>query len=137
MAVLVGVLLTSPGCLMIATAPIRIARREQAQAAFDRLADRTPEQIAAFLDERMAAKLSFTGDQAPRVSALNLEHARKLRAIAASDDGVRAKGRAMDRLNDAHEAALKAVLTAEQFATFLAMKEEMRDALKDAARTGH
>ncbi len=132
MALLAGVLLASPGCLMVATAPIRMARRAQAQAGFDRLADLTPDTIAGFLDDRMAAKLALTGDQQPRVSAINLEHARRLRSIAASDDGVRAKGRALGKQNDAHEAALKEVLTAEQFTAFLAMKDEMRAALQDA-----
>ncbi len=132
MVALTGVVLVDAGCLAVVTAPIRIARREKAEEAFDRIADLTPEQIAGFLDNRMAAQLALTDEQKPRVSELNLAHARKLRTIAASDDGVRARGRAVGKLNEAHEAALKEVLTADQFTKFLAMKEEMRDALKDA-----
>ena len=60
MAVLIGVLLAGPGCLMIATAPIRMARREKAEEAFDRIAALTPEQIAGFFDNRMAASLALT-----------------------------------------------------------------------------
>jgi hypothetical protein len=135
MAVLAGVMLATSGCLAVATAPIRMARREKAEAAFDKIADLTPEQIAGFLDNRMAAQLALTDEQRPRVGVINLAHARKLRAIAASDDGVRAKGRAMSKQNDAHEAALKEILAADQFTRFLAMREAMRDALKDAVQS--
>jgi len=134
-AALAGLMLTSSGCLMAATTPIRMERREKAEAAFTRLAKLTPEQIAGFLDTRMAAQLTLTNEQRPRISTLNLEHARQLHAIVASDDSVRAKGRAMKKQNEAQEAALKEVLTTEQFTLFLKMKEEMRDSLKDF-RTG-
>src|SRR4051812_30322144 len=88
--ILAAILLETTGCLAVATAPIRIARREKAEAAFDRLAEMTPEQIAGFLDRRMTAALALTDEQRPTVGVINLDHARKLRAIAASDDGVRA-----------------------------------------------
>lgn len=128
---LAGVMLTTPGCLMVATAPLRMERREKAEAAFARLAEVPPEKIAGFLDSRMDAQLTLTDEQRPRVSTLNLDHARHLHAIATSADSVRTKGRAMKKLNEAHEAALKELLTAEQFTRFSAMQEEMRDALKD------
>ena len=131
-AMLATLMLTSSGCLMAATAPIRMERREKAEAAFTRLAELTPDQIAGFLDTRMAAQLTLTNEQRPRISTLNLEHARRLHAIVTSDDSVRSKGRAMKKQNEAQEAALKEVLTAEQFTLFLKMKEEMRDSLKDA-----
>ncbi|HEX7630849.1 MAG TPA: hypothetical protein VF388_01845 [Lacunisphaera sp.] len=130
---MVAVLLLSSGCIAIATAPIRMAQREKAEQAFDRIADRTPEQIAAFLDQRLAEKLALTDEQKPKVAALDLDYARKLRATAASDDGVRAKGRAMKKENEAHEAALKEVLTPDQFSRFTAMQEELREALRNAA----
>ena len=130
-AALAGLMLTSSGCLMAATTPIRMERREKAEAAFARLAELKPEQIAGFLDNRMATQLTLTSEQRPRISALNLEHARRLRAIVSSDDSVRAKGRAMKKQNDVQEAVLKEVLTAAQFTHFLSMKEQMRDGLKD------
>lgn len=131
MITLVSALLGTPGCLAVATAPIRMERRERAEAAFDRIAERTPEQIAAFLDRRMGDALMLSDEQKPKVAAANLDHARKLRTIAASDDGVRAKGRAMKKENEAHEAALKAVLTPEQFTRFTAIQEELREALRN------
>ena len=131
---LAGVMLATSGCIAVATAPIRIARREKAEAAFDRMAELTPEQIAGFLNNRLAARLALTEEQQTRVARINLEHAGKLRAIAASDDGVRAKGRAINKLNDTHEAALKEVLSPDQFAKFVVLKEELRDFLKDANR---
>lgn len=131
--VLGAALLTGAGCLRIATAPIRAARAEKAEQAFDRLADRPPEQIAAWLDQRMTTELALTAEQQPKVSAVNLAHARQLHAIAASDDGVRAKTRAMARENTAHEASLKPLLTPAQFTRYLALKEELRTALKESA----
>lgn len=119
------------GCLMAATAPIRIERRERAEAAFKRLAELEPGQIASFLDQRMATELALTDAQRPRVATINLNHARLLHDIANSSDSVRAKGKAMKQLNDADEARFKEILTANQFTRFLAMKEAMRDALKD------
>jgi hypothetical protein len=116
---------------MVATAPIRMERREQAEAAFSRLAAISPEKIAGFLDQRLAAQLALTDAQRFRISAINREHADQLHTIAASDDSVRAKGRAMKKQNEAHETALKEVLSTDQFTKFLTMKEEMRDALKD------
>ena len=131
--IMAAAVLASSGCLAIATAPIRIAQREKAEKAFDRIADRTPEQIAAFLDQRLADSLALTAEQKPQVAALDLDYARRLRATAASDDGVRAKGRAMKKENEAHEAALKAILTADQFTRFVAMQEELREALRNPA----
>ena len=130
---LLGATLAGAGCLWVVTAPIRMERAEKAEAAFDRLAALKPGQIAAFLDTRMADKLERTPDQQPRVAALNLEYARQLQATAASVETVRSKARTIRKQDDLHEAGLKEVLTADQFARFLGMKEEMRSALRESA----
>ena len=39
----------------------------------------------------------------------------------------------MKKENEAHEAALKEVLTPDQFSRFTAMQEELREALRNAA----
>ena len=131
MAMLAGAMLAGSGCRMAATTPVYPEQREKAETAFGRLATLTPEQITEFLDHRMFAKLALADEQEPRVSAINREHAIQLQSIAASNKSVHAKVRAMKKENDAHEAALKVVLTADQFTRFLALKDEMRDALKE------
>ncbi len=125
-----SLILVESGCMRVATAPARAERREQAESAFGRLAELSPDQIARFLDQRMAAQLTLNDNQQIRVDAINLDHAHELHAIATSTDSIRTKVRALRKQNDDHEAELKEVLTAEQFTRFLAMKEEMRDALK-------
>jgi hypothetical protein len=124
-------MLAGSACRMAATTPMRAEQREKVETAFDRLATLTPEQIAEFLDHRMFAKLALADEQEPRVSAINREHAIQLHSIAASNESIRAKVRAMKEEKDAHEAALKDVLTADQFTRFLALKDEMREALND------
>jgi hypothetical protein len=117
--------LSGSGCMV---AP----RRHKAETAFDRLAARTPEQIADFLNHRLSTKLGLTAAQLPRVYAIDLDYAMKIQAAAASNEGTISKARTMEKANDAYTADLKEVLTAGQFAAFLAIKEELRTALKDA-----
>lgn len=121
--------LNGSGCMMA-------ARRQKAETAFDRLAARSPDQIAGFLDNHLSAKLGLTSAQLPRVYAIDLDYAIKVQAAAASNEGTLSKARTMEKANDAHTADLKEVLTADQFARFLTMKEELRTALKDGAGHG-
>ncbi len=109
------------------------ARRQKAQTAFDRLAARAPEQIAGFLDIRLSAKLGLTAAQLPRVYAIDLDFAIKIQTAAASNEDDDSKKQTMEKANDTHTAALQEVLNADQFARFLAMKEELRTALNDGA----
>lgn len=126
LTVLIGFILSGSGCMMA-------ARRQKAETAFDRLAARSPDQIAAFLDNRLSAKLDLTSAQLPRVYAIDLDYAIKIQAAAASNEGPLSKTRTMKKAGDAHTADLQGVLTADQFARFLTMKEELRTALKDGA----
>jgi hypothetical protein len=89
--------------------------------------------VAGFLDARMAEKLALTPEQQPRVSTVNLAQARRLQVLAAADDSLRTKARAWQKANDTHEADLRALLSPEQFARFLEIKEQLREALKSGA----
>ena len=131
MVMLAAAMLAGSGCQMAATTPMGAEQREKAATPFDRLATLTPEQIAEFIDHRMFAKLALTDEQEPRVSAIDLEHAIQLQSIAASNEKERLKVRAMKEENATYEASLKDVLTKEQFTRFLALKDEMRDALNN------
>ena len=124
-------MLGGSGCQMAATTPMRADQSEKADPAFGRLATLTPEQITEFLDHRMFAKLALADEQEPRVSAINREHAIQLQSIAASNERNRPKVRALKEENETYEASLKDVLSADQFTRFLALKDEMRDALRD------
>jgi hypothetical protein len=67
------------------------------------------------------------------VYAIDLDYAIKIQAAAASNEGPLSKARTMEKAGDAHTADLKVVLTADQFARFLTMKNELRAALKEGA----
>ena len=123
-------LLTGTGCLRVATAPMRAAREEKAEAAFTKLAARSPEQLAGFMNDRMAQSLALTPDQKPAIEAINLNYARQMHATAASPDSVRTKAKALKQQDASKEAELKAVLTPDQFTHYQEMREEMRDNLK-------
>ena len=126
LALLIGCMFSESGCMMA-------VRRQKAETAFDRLAARSPDQIAGFLDNRLSAKLDLTSAQLPRVYAIDLDYAIKIQAAAASNEGPLSKTRTMKKAGDAHTADLQGVLTADQFAQFLTMKDELRAALKEGA----
>jgi len=110
------------------------ARPQKTQTAFDRLATRTPDQIADFLNNRLSTKLGLTSAQLPRVYAIDLDYAMKIQAAAASTESTVSKARTMEKANDAYTSDLKEVLTADQIAQFLTMKEELRDALNESRK---
>ena len=73
----------------------------------------------------MTEKLSLSAEQAAKVSAINTEFAAKRKAVKeAATEGVdKATKKA---LRTEHKAAIKAVLTPEQVATFEAMKKDRK-----------
>ena len=80
--------------------------------------DHSPEERAAKHTKRLTEKLSLSADQTAKVAAINLEYAQKMKAAkeAATESG---EGReAIKALRNEKEAAIKAVLTPEQAATF-------------------
>lgn len=126
---LLGFMCSETGCMMG-------ARRQKAETAFDRLAARSPDQIAGFLNNHLSAKLDLTADQLPRVYAIDLDYAMKIQTAAASNEGTESKTRTMEKANDAHTSDLKAVLTADQFTRFLTLKEELRADINNGAGAG-
>jgi hypothetical protein len=96
----------------------------------DTLAGSTPEQRAGIQNRFMEAKLGLTADQTPKIEALNLEFAKKMQPILDGDEGAIAKMRAVKELNEQKDAALQAVLTPDQFQSYVAAKDELRDKLE-------
>src|SRR5262245_56066739 len=121
---LVGGLLAS-GCVRIATAPLRAEREEKAAAAFARLAQASPETIAAWLDQRMTSQLGLTPEQQPKIGAINLKYARQLHALAVAPDSARSKAWTLRRQSQAKAEELKGILTPAQFSRFEEMKDEL------------
>lgn len=91
--------------------------------------NKTPEERAQVMTERMSTHLSLSADQKAKVQALNLEKARKMSAIK--------EKRANDRKKTVEEAKayqqdwdkeLKTILTTDQYAEWQKQKSEMKAA---------
>lgn len=128
---LAATLLTNAGCLHA----VREEREKKAEAAFAKLASRPPEQVAGFLNGRLGQCLALTPAQRPVVEAINLKYARQLQLTAASPDNMRTKVKALKQQAAAKEAELKPILTPEQFARYLELKDELRETLKSMAES--
>lgn len=96
------------------------------------LKESTPEQRAALQTGFMKNKLKLDTTQVTKVQAINLKYAQKLDPVMKGD------GRKLKMLREAmsiqkdKDAELKTALTADQYKQYEAMKEEMREKLKEA-----
>ena len=85
----------------------------------------SPEDRAKHLTEMMKESLSLTAAQEPKVSAINLKYAKKMEDVRkVADTAVQHKS--MQNLNKQKDGELKAVLTADQFKSYLKQVEEMK-----------
>jgi protein CpxP len=85
----------------------------------------SPEDRAKRQTEMMKENLSITDAQEPRISAINLKYAKKMEDVRKVADTA-AQRKAAENLNKQKEGELKAVLTADQFKSYLKMVEEMK-----------
>ena len=125
--------LMSAGCLRLATAPMREKRQEKAEAEFARLAAYSPQQLAAFMDQRMNSGLALSPAQQGAVAVIDLKYATQLHATVVADGDVRGKFLALRNQEKAKESELEPVLTPAQLALYLQQRDEMRAALRDWA----
>jgi len=93
------------------------------------LARSTPEQRASAQTAFMKAKLALSASQLEKVSALNLEYAKRFDPILKGDAGRFSKLRQIRNLEAEKERELEKLITPDQFATFNASKDEMRKAV--------
>lgn len=85
----------------------------------------TPEERAKRQTEMMKENLSLTPAQEPKVSAINLKYAKKMEDVRKiADTAVQRK--TFQNLNKQKDGELKAVLTADQFKSYLKQVEEMK-----------
>lgn len=80
----------------------------------------TPEDMT----KRMAADLGLTPEQVDKVRAINEKHVAEMRALMPSEEEMRVRREKIERIRTAQDAALKAVLTPEQYASFRASGKE-------------
>lgn len=85
----------------------------------------SPEDRAKRLTLMMKDNLSLTAAQEPKVADINLKYAKKNEEIRNIADTT-ARRKAFQSANKQKDAELKAILTAEQFKTYLKLAEEMK-----------
>jgi Spy/CpxP family protein refolding chaperone len=87
--------------------------------------DASPEDRAKRQTEMMKENLSLTAAQEPKVSAINLKYAKKMEDVRKVADTT-AQRKAAENISKQKEGELKAVLTSDQFKSYLKFVEEMK-----------
>ena len=95
---------------------------------------RTPEQRADALTEWMKTNLQLTADQEGPVHAINLKYAKENESLRTSTQSRGAKLKTLKANNEAKKKELKNILTAEQFKTYEAKEEELKEKFKEEAQ---
>jgi hypothetical protein len=106
----------------------------RAESELEKLEHTTPQQRADAQTAFMKQKLHLTSQQAPQVADLNLTYAKKIDPILKGPEGKLRKGIEIRRLENEKENKLKAMLTSQQYQTFLGAKEQLREKVLESAR---
>lgn len=89
------------------------------------------EQRAKKQTELMDQKLNLDDTQESAVATINLKFAFRVDEVFAADESKKEKAKKMKKINDAKEAELKPVLTPEQFAKYVELKDEFVEKIKE------
>lgn len=103
-----------------------------AAAQADNLKDTTPQERARVQTAFLRSKLGLSGEEASKVAAINLKYAQKADPVLKGSESPLEKLRQLKEINREKEAELETALSKEQFAKYLAAREEMRDRLEEA-----
>ena len=95
-------------------------------------AQSSPEQRAQRLSDSMRSKLSLDTAQYEKVTAINLEYARRGEEIKNDGGGKFAKYRKFKSMMSEKDKKLKQVLTPDQYSSYEKMKKEMMDKAREA-----
>lgn len=101
-----------------------------AGAQLEVLEKTTPAQRAGAQTSYMQTMLSLTPDQASKVSALNQRYAEKAEPVLKGSAWAVTKASDLRKLQDAKEAELKTLVTADQWRTYEAGKDAMKTAVE-------
>lgn len=93
-----------------------------------------PAERAAKLTEWMKNNLQLTADQEKSVQEINLKYANKTEELRNSDEARKQKFKMLKGYNDAKDDELKKTLKPEQFKTYQAKKEEVKEEFKAKAK---
>ena len=93
----------------------------------------SPEERASKLTTWMKNNLQLTDEQEKSVHEINLKYAGKTEELRNSDEPKGQKFKKLKSYNDDKDKELKGLLTAEQFKTYQAKKEEVKEEFKAKA----
>jgi hypothetical protein len=86
---------------------------------------------AKALTDRMKTQLTLNEDQYKQVYDINLDFITKMTGLKESSDGKMAKFKSFKTIDSNRDAALKKVLTEQQFKDFQTQKKENREEMKE------
>jgi hypothetical protein len=95
-------------------------------AQMEGLRNSTPSQRARLQTAFMHRKLNLSPQQVKQVQKINLKYAEQMDPIIHGNEGKFKKARQAEAINEAKDNELKTVLSEEQYQTYLASREEMR-----------
>ena len=81
--------------------------------------------------ELMDQKLNLDDAQESAVADINLKFAKCVDEVFAADESKKEKAKKMKKINDEKEAALQPLLTPEQFAKYVELKDEFVEKIKE------
>ena len=113
---------THRSMFLVALLLLSLASAAWAQQQLAALKKTTPQQRADLLTKMMQEKLNLSGDTVQQVAKINLEYANKMQPILESSERPLQELREARAINEEKEAALKQVLSADQFKKYLAAK---------------
>jgi hypothetical protein len=92
--------------------------------------DNSADQKAKALTERMKTQLTLNDDQYKQVYDINLDFVTKLGTVKEEGGSKMSKFKALKTIDGDRDAALKKILTAQQFKDFQTHKKENREEMK-------
>jgi len=104
--------------------------KQQYADTLTKLRSATPEKRAQMLTDMMKTKLALNDAQVRQVSAINLAYALKMEPIIKSDDSKFSKYCKVRPLLAEKDEKLKGAMTADQFAKYQDIKQQMMDQAK-------
>jgi hypothetical protein len=120
-------------CLVMACSTAAGNEPKRLDALYE-LRQTTPEQRARIQTEFTKKQLDLTAPQLEKVTALDLEFARKADPILKGSSGLLKKHHELGALNAEKRQRLKEILSPEQFARYVKLEPELEQALYDGLK---
>ena len=112
-----------------------ISQAAKAQDTDQNFKNKTPAQRAQTQTNMMKTKLNLDSAQTLAVQGINLKYAQQLDPVLKGDGGKFAKYRKMKSIMEQKDKDLKKVFSADQYKQYKELEAQMKDKLKDYAKS--